>query len=635
MQRQTEGLIMKIFYPAAAVLSLLPATAFAQSAADCAANDDCIVIADSVREPIVVTANGAPTYPEKVGQSVTVIDAATIAQRQPSTIADLLTSVPGVTVSRTGPIGGFTAVRIRGAEGEQTLSLIDGVRVNDPSSPGGGFDFANLLIGNIERVEILRGPNSVPWGSQAIGGVINIITQRPTSDFSGNVRAEYGNNDRANLVGNLATTTGPLAISLGGGYFTDDGISAAANGTEADGIRQYAANGRAELSLSDAVSIDLRGYYSDTRAELDGFPAPFYNLADTQEYATSQQVSGYAGLNVGLGSMRNRVAVTVSDINRDSFANPNATVVDYLSRGRSERIEYRGDWHASDSIRAVFGAEHERSRFTDGFAPAKTRHTGAYAQAIIDPVADVTITAGARIDDHKSYGSKTTISANAVWRPGASTLIRAAYGEGFKAPTLYQLFSFFGDPALQPETAKSYEVGFEQGVLDDRLRFGATAFQRRTRNQIDFDLFLFQYNNIVQARAKGVEAFVEMRPSDTVTFNANYSYIDSKGKQTSATAFSRQLRRPVHSLNLAVDWRLLEKLKLGADLRIASDSLDGFGGSVRMDGYALLGVRASLALSEQIEAYGRVENVGNVDYQTVAGYNAYGRNAHVGVRMKF
>ena len=215
------------------------------------------------------------------------------------------------------------------------------------------------------------------------------------------------------------------------------------------------------------------------------------------------------------------------------------------------------------------------------------------------------------------------------------TFYRAAYGEGFKAPTLYQLFSFYGDPGLQPEVAKSYELGFEQGLLDGQLHFGATAFQRRTQNMIDFDLFLYRYNNIVRSRAKGIETFVELRPSDRLSVRANYSYVDSEKREDGAVIFDRHLRRPVHSLNASIDWQAFGKLKLGADLRLASDSLDGFGGSVRMDGYALAGIRVAYDISDALELYGRVENAGDTDYQTVAGYKAYGRNAHVGLRTKF
>ncbi|MBP6580365.1 MAG: TonB-dependent receptor, partial [Sphingorhabdus sp.] len=165
---------------------------------------------DQDQPVIVVTGTGAVQQSDESGLAIALFDSDAIARLQPATIAELLVRTPGVTISNTGPIGGFSAVRIRGAEGEQTLALVDGVRINDPASPGGGFDFGNLLIGNIEQVEVLRGPNSVPWGSQAIGGVVNIVTRRPTENIAANLRAEYGGNDRGTLAGNLSGRSGPI-----------------------------------------------------------------------------------------------------------------------------------------------------------------------------------------------------------------------------------------------------------------------------------------------------------------------------------------------------------------------------------------------------------------------------------------
>ncbi|MBK6706639.1 MAG: TonB-dependent receptor [Sphingomonadales bacterium] len=584
---------------------------------------------------IVVTATGVESDSGSVGQAITRIDSEAVERRGFSTIDELLATTPGVTVTQTGPIGGFSAVRIRGAEGEQTLALIDGVRINDPAAPGGGFDFANLLTGNIDSVEILRGANSVPWGSQAIGGIVNITTRRPDEGISGRGRIEYGTNDRFTLAGNASYGSGAFRASLGGGYFNDDGISAAASGSEADGYRQYAANGRVEVDLSDSITIDLRGYFADGRADLDGFPPPFYSLSDTAEYSTAQQLAGYAGLKLSTGPVKHVLAFTINDIDRDNFASPTAVAPDFFSRGRRERFEYKGDWEVAAGLRAVFGAEHERSRFFDGFLTAKADVSGGYVQLVAEPFEALTLTGGARIDDHKTYGSKATFSANAAWRVGDDAVLRAAYAEGFKAPTLYQLFSFYGDPDLQPEEAKSYEIGAEQWLLNRRVRVALTGWQRRTRHQIDFDLSSYLYNNIARSRGKGIEAELELRPSERMTLSANYSYTDSEGRQENVATYSRLLRRPVHSLNVAVDWNAFDRIKLGAALRMVGDSRDGFGGSIRLDGFALATIRAAVPVTKNLELYGRVENLFDADYQTVAGYNAYGRNAHFGLRAKF
>ena len=626
------------------LLALLPTPVIAQDEV----NQEEPLIMYHVRRDILVTATRSDQPPEQIGQALSVLDSALLQTRQSTSIADLLATTPGVTTSRNGGPGGFSAVRIRGAEGEQTLTLIDGVRVNDPSSPGGGFDFGNLLVGNINRIEILRGPNSVPWGSQAIGGVVNIVTAAPTSDLSGNARAEYGFKNATNLVGQVSDTFGVISGSLGGGYFKDDGISAFKGGTERDGYRQYAANGNVGIAIADNFDLDLRAYYADSRTKIDGFPPPFFSFADTPEYSAAQELFGYAGANLRLfdDDLNNRIAFTIADINRDNFDAPGQAVPSFLARGRTERFEYQGDARLSDSFRAVFGAEHETSRFTDGFSPVSTDVTSGYAQVIANPFDTLTLTGGARVDDHKSYGSKATFSANAAWRPHDGTIIRAAYGEGFKAPTLFQLFSFFGNTTLNPETARSYEVGIEQQFLDDALTVSVTAFQRNTGNQIDFISCFGQttgictnrpfgtYDNVKRTRAKGIEAWVKLRPSDTLTVEANYSYIDAKDRTSGLTL----LRRPKHSVNLSTDWKAWDKVKLGAALQLVSNSADvdfQTFGRTTLDGYALASVRAAVPIGDAFEVYGRIENLFDAKYQTVSGYGTYGRNAHVGVRAKF
>ncbi|MEW6576012.1 MAG: TonB-dependent receptor [Pseudomonadota bacterium] len=612
---------MTVLKYAVAALAILPSAALAQDGDE--------------NFEIVVTATGAETSDDRVGLAITKIDDETIERLSMSTVDQLLATTAGVTATQTGPIGGFSAVRIRGAEGEQTLALLDGVKINDPSAPGGGFDFANLLTGNIESIEILRGANSVPWGSQAIGGIINITTRLPNEGVGAGSRIEYGANERFTAVGHANYGAGALRASLGGGYFSDEGISAAAGGSEADGYRQYAANGRVEYDLSPAATIDLRGYYADSRSELDGFPPPNYELTDTAEYSTARQLAGYAGLRLQTSNVAHRLSATINDIDRDSFDAPGSDAPAFFSRGKATRFEYRGDWEISPALRTLFGAEHERTKFDDGFLTAKSHISGGYVQLVAEPIANLTLTGGARLDDHKTYGSKATFSANAAWRAGTHTVVRAAYAEGFKAPTLYQLFSFYGDADLQPEEARSYEIGVENWLLYRRLRFAVTGWQRRTVNQIDFDLSAYRYNNIARSRAKGVEAEIELRPSNRLTLSANYSYTDSEGRQENVADYSRLLRRPVHSLNVAMDWNAFDAVKLGASLRIVSDSRDGFGGSTRIDGFAIASVRAAIPVTEDLELYGRVENLFDTEYQTVAGYKAYGRNAHFGLRAKF
>jgi vitamin B12 transporter len=579
---------------------------------------------------ITVTATSVAQLRDETGLWVTSLDRTLIEARQSASVADLLATTPGITVSRNGGPGQPTAVRIRGAEDAQTLVLIDGVRVNDPSAPAGAFDFGNLLTGNIERIEVLRGPNSVPWGSAAIGGVVNIVTD---SDPGVRLRAEYGDRNAATVSGNAGFTTGPLKLSAGGGYLRDDGVSTFKFGTERDGFRQYAANARAVVTLSDAVSIDLRGNYADSRADFDGFPPPFFAFADTSGFSTTKQAFGYGAVNARVGNLDNRFAFSIADTRRASYTTATATPTRFA--GRIERYEYRGDWRANDAVRAVFGIEHENSRG----AGASTGMTSGYAQAIVTPVEALTLTGGIRVDDHRAYGTKATLSANAAWRIGDATIIRASYGEGFKAPTLFQLFSAFGTTTLRPETAQSFDAGIEQKLVGDRLRLGVTAFQRDVTNQIDFAFVPFRadrpfgyYANIARTRTRGIEAFIEARPDDHLTLSANYSLIDAKDRATGLAL----LRRPKHSVNASIDWA--GPVKIGADVRLTSDSRDfdfvTFD-PTNLDGYALVTLRAALPIGERFEVYGRIENLFDAAYETVSGYGTYRRNAHIGARVKF
>ena len=282
--------------------------AFAQSAQSTAG----LTEAAAAGRDIVVTANRAARPVATVGQAVTVLDAEKIRTRQAVMVSDLLRQTPGVTVVRNGGVGTLTSVNIRGADSDQTVALIDGIKLNDPSSPGGGFNFGSLLIGNITRIEVLRGAQSVLWGSQAIGGVVNLITRQPTEQLSVNARAEGGWHETGQAFANVSGKVGPVAASLGGGYYTTDGISAFAPGTERDGYRNYAANGSLGIDLASNVSVDLRGFYSNGRTDIDGFGR------DSLEYGDAEQWTGYAGLNAALfdGRFRNRFGYAHTDSDR-------------------------------------------------------------------------------------------------------------------------------------------------------------------------------------------------------------------------------------------------------------------------------------------------------------------------------
>jgi vitamin B12 transporter len=608
---------------------------------------------------IIVTANRTPQPVERVGQSVTVLDSVELTRRQSQTVADVLRTVPGVSIARNGGIGTSTSVFIRGAESDQTVALIDGVKLNDPSSPGGGFNFGNLLIGNIERIEVLRGPSSVLWGSQAIGGVVNMITRPPTEALAVNGRGEFGFRNTGQLVGNVSGKAGPLSASVGGGWFRTDGISAFSEGRggiEKDGYENFGANANFNLALSDAVSIDARGWFSDGRVNIDGFPPPTFAFADVNEESRTREIVGYTGINAALfdGRFRNRLGYAYTDTRRRNISLSGTPTATFAGDGRNERFEYQGIFDISDGWQATGGLERETSRFSSSSfgAPAsigRARIDSVYGQLVATPMTGLTLTGGLRHDEHNRFGGATTFGASGVFTPrGSGTTLRASYAEGFKAPSLFQLQSEFGNQLLQPERSKGWDAGVTQALIGRTLVASATYFRRDST-----DLIIFiscplprtgicanrpsgTYDNVARARAEGIELGLTLRPVEELQVQANYTYTDATNRSPGNANFGRQLqRRPQHSMTALIDYRWPFGLETGATLTHVGASFDNASNSRRVEGYVLADLRAAFPIMDHVEIYGRVENLFNEQYETIFRFGTPGRAGYAGVRVRY
>ncbi len=615
------------------------------------------------KEQIIVSATGVEQSVDASGASISVLDSSDILAQQTVQLSDILAELPGVQVARSGNLGGQTSVRIRGAEADQTLVLINGIRVNDPSSPDGSFDFAHLFAGNVERVEVLRGANSVAWGSQAIGGVVLAETVRPTDRFKAFGSAEYGSHDIVNLSGNVSGSVGPVGLALGGGWFETDGISAFSGGTEKDGYERASANGRLTFAITPEVGFELSGFYSDSRVENDNV-FPGFSSDSTVAQSDSEEIYGRGALTARLfdGSFANELAFSVADINRDIIG-------DFFTsapRGRTERFEYRGDWRVADMVRLVFGAETEETYYRDNALNAESGIDSFYAQAIVQPMAGLTLTGGVRQDEHEDFGGNSSFAADLAWAfAGADgPILRAGYREGFRAPSLIDLSpdpALSGNPELRPETARFYEIGLADSWLDGAWTGGITFFQRDSRDQISFvsclditdlpqvcidrladydpsDPFAFPPGttfNIEKTRVRGFELESSMMPMEGFRVTANYTYLDTENRSAN-TSFGNELaRRASHSLYAEATWQSDFGLDLAADILLAGDSFDDVANSRPIDGYELVGVRAAYRLNDAIELFGRVENLFDTDYEVATDFGSYGRTAYIGLRGRY
>lgn len=587
---------------------------------------------------IVVVATGFARSADETGQAISVITRERLDQLQSVTVADALATLPSVSVSRRGPVGTQTGVFVRGANTSQTLVLVDGVRVNDPSSPNAAFDFGGLLAGNVERIELLRGPNSIVWGSQAIGGVVNIETALPSTALTLRTTAEYGTYDTLSGQVSVAGSSGALGYSLGGAFYRTDGFSVFSGGTEPDGSRQAALNGRIALTLAEGVELDLRGSWSDGRIDYD---SAYSGGANSLAEAHNRQWFGYAGVNFTAagGRLKSRIAVSRSDIDRVGTDPVVFSFNNYVATGVTDRIEYRGAYELSDGVTLFAGLEHEHIRSStsyEGAAPdrASNRMTGGYVQVSLRPLDWLTLTGGVRHDHYSDYGGHTTLGGNIAYSPnGGATVLRATYAEGFRAPTLTEGQPPYGNPALKPETARNLDIGIEQQLLDGRASLSLTWYRRRSNDLITFSFASFMSENIGRVEADGIELGLVLRPVPRLRIEANYARANAVNR--SAPNDGKRLPlRPRDTAHLTADWDSPLGLKLGATLTLVGDSFDDNANLVRIDGHARVDIRASLPLGERVELFGRVDNLTGESYETVSGYATPGRAVFAGARLR-
>jgi vitamin B12 transporter len=604
-------------------------------------------------EEVVVSANRSPLAVTKVGNSISVLTYNEIKSRQVVVVSDVLAQLPGVNFSRNGGVGGTTSFRIRGAETDQTAVVIDGVKLNDPSSPGGGYNFANLVIGDIERVEVLRGAQSTLWGSQAIGGVVNIITAIPEAPLEGSAEVEGGSYGTGYARAGVGGKDGRFTWRAAGGYYTTDGISTFANGPERDGYHNAGASARLRVEITDNVSADLRGIYSYGRVELDGFPPPSFSFGDTGEYTTTKELIGYAGLNFDVwnGRLRNRIAFGYTDNDRDSYDPDGFSPITFQSRGKNKRWEYQGTLSIAEGWNAVFGAENEKSSIAtaDPFSPpldAAVNIASGYLQINGEVTKGLTLTGGVRHDSHDTFGHHTLGQAALAWSLNdGDTVLRASFGQGFKAPTLYQLYSDFGNTSLKPEEADSWDAGITQKLFNGQLVVSATGFTRTAVNLISFSNCpgpaacragqFGVYENTSRARSRGVELEGTLT-IDNFKLEANYTYTDARNTSAGDPDKGKELaRRPSSVANVIATYVWPRGIATGIGVSYSGSAYDDAANTFLLPDYALVDLRISVPVMRNIEIYGRIENLFDAAHVTTRTYGSLGRAAYAGVRTHF
>ncbi len=608
--------------------------------------------AAAATETVVVTATRTPQPLEVTGTSMSVITAKDIAQQQIDVVTDALSLTPGMTVVRNGGVGQNANVLLRGAEAGQTLVLVDGIRINDPSATTGFALLGDVLANGIQRVEVLRGPQSTLYGSDAIGGVINIITARGGKTAL-HAEAEGGSFDTVHLNAAANGTYQSLEFGAAANYYNTNSISAAdsRNGnSEPDGYHHFGATGNLRWHINDAVSVDGRIYYTKARDSFDGYPPPTYSFQDTHQWGNNDLLALYGGVNVSLldGRLSNRLAITHSDSNRKTFDPTLTPDNDFTAKGGATRLEYQGVFNLDPANEITFGAEDERtSLYTLSVydtAPSRgsDRIDGVYGQWQSGIIDGVTLTGGVRYNHDREFGDHTSFKLAAAWQVTGSTTLRANMGDGFKAPSLYQLFSPYSNPveALKPETATGWEAGIDQEI--GNWRGSLTYFERRTANQIDFfscygvtspacNARAMQggyYYNVNRSLAKGMEVALSGEITKGLRLSLNYTNLTDEDRLTGL----QLARRPHDSANGVITWQATDDLDLGIAVGYVGSRFDDSYHTTRLGAAAHIKLFGAYKLNQTFELFGRIENLGNDRTEPVAGYGAPGRAFFAGVR---
>ncbi|MAW79574.1 MAG: hypothetical protein CMI63_05000 [Parvularcula sp.] len=581
--------------------------------------------AQSAGDKIIVSALRRPTPVSETGSSVSVITAEEIIERQYIFAADALRDAAGVAIAQNGAAGGASSARIRGASSGQTLVVIDGVVANDPSAPQGGFNFANLDASTIDRIEILRGPQSLLYGADAIGGVIVVSTRRGGTE--GFLEGGSFGTARAGLGAGFENDEGYGRLSFSG--VTTGGISRADVGNEKDGYRAGTATLAAGASLAEHWRGEITLRAARSRAEIDGFPPPAFALGDTEDIERTEDYLASGRL---LQSFSNFDGVLTLAYNAVDRRNTDEGVETYSAKGGRITLDYIADIAISDAVRLIAGAEAERTRAEVSGVNESARAGAVFATLDIKPVETVTFSIGGRRDEFSNFEGATTARASAVWRLDETWRFRASWGQGFRAPSLFELnYDQFGvtpNPDLRPEKANGFDAGVEKLFGENRRqRLAVTFFQTRVDDQIDFDLMQNGYYNIDEARSRGVEVEGDFALSPRLSANLTYSFTDAIDLSTD----TQLLRQPKHKGTAVIAYTPVDDLTLAASVIVNGRENDT---PAPNDAFVRLDLRAAYRFTDMLELYGRIENATDTDYQDISGYGEPGLAAHGGVRVR-
>lgn len=584
-------------------------------------------------EETVITPTRTEQPLKNIGSSVSVITRKDIENSKAPLLLDVLRQVAGLEATRTQGIGGTTSLFIRGASAAQTLVFVDGVQMNSPTS--GAFNFANLTTDNIERVEILRGPQSTLYGSEAIGGVVNIITKKGAGDNKVILGTEYGMHDTYRETVHVSGGKEKFDYSVGGSYLKTHGISAASSGSEDDGYENFTGSSRLGWHFMGDGRVDttIRGTHSDFEFDAFGIAGPVDDpdrRQTTDEVLFSTKVS-----KTFFGIWTPSFLVSVNDTELKGFDSTDESG-EFRIPTRVWRVEHQSDFSLLDFDTVTIGYEYEalEGENEGTFDKQTFRNNAVFLQNQIELFESLNWTAGLRYDDYSTFGNNLTYRTTASYNiEEISTRFHGSWGKGFRAPSINELFfPFFGNPDLNPEESKGWDFGVEKEILKDKLTMDVTYFENDFTNLITAAIQpdgSFLAENVARAESQGVETSLTYKPFTKLSLTGTYTYTDTKDREK-----EQQLpRRPRNRATLGLNAQPLEKLNVNLTGVVVRDRIDSDG--KKMDNYWRVDQVTRYDITRSMTAYVRFENLFDYDYEEVTGFGTLRFTAYGGLEFKF
>lgn len=616
-----------------------------------------------LQHEIVVTATRIETPAKEIASSMTVITREDLERTRKITVLEALQEVSGLVTIQNGPIGGAASVLLRGANSEHTLFLMDGVELNDPISPSRSFDLAHLMLENVDRIEILRGPQSTLYGSNALGGVVNIITRKGQGKPRFQLSSLGGSYGTFHSNAGISGDTQRIGYSLGVSYFRSEGLSAASTNYEGnkemDGYRNFSFSVRLDFRPLKNLEIDFIMRTLKTKTEVDNFGGAYGDDPNsTQEYDAFFLKTQVRSLHLK-NRWEQKLGLSLVDYDRhhkNLFDNEHPFDSENgLFKSKLFKIDWQNNFFLHETNTFTFGIDYQQEQgeseyhseglwgpFSSIFPLERAHTTGFYLQDQTRIASRFFATAGVRMDNHSQFGTSLTYRlAPAFLIERTGTKFKLTYGTGFKSPSLYQLYAPgtlwgpIGNKDLRPEKCIGWDLGFEQEILKDKIFLGATYFQNNYRDLIDFD-FSRGYLNIGRAESMGTELFITTRPLNDLTIKTAYTLTEAKDKDTD----THLLRRPKHKFTASLNYSFLGKgilnlsfIHIGEREDMDFSTLPA--ARVNLSGYTLFNAAVSFDITSSIQIFSRLDNIFDQEYEMIKGYGTPGFSAYGGFKILY